>query len=261
MRVPVARKSLGQHFLADRNIAVKIVKALKEHLPGGTVVELGPGGGALTGLLLEAGLELWAIEVDRRMISLLRDRFPQLAPQLVEGDFLKLELNKIFNKPIALVGNFPYNISSQIVLRIFEQRHLIPLVVGMFQREMARRLTAPSGNKDYGILSVLVQATYQVEYLFEVGPQCFIPPPKVYSAVVRMRRREPQLSFPEQLLRKVLRAAFGQRRKQLGNSLRELLPAAFPRNDERLKLRPEQLSVEQWLAFAEALEAAGFERH
>ncbi|MCS6916932.1 MAG: 16S rRNA (adenine(1518)-N(6)/adenine(1519)-N(6))-dimethyltransferase RsmA [Chitinophagales bacterium] len=247
MRVPRARKAWGQHFLADGNIAGKMVAALMDKRPSGPVLEIGPGTGVLTGRLLKAGADLWAIEVDGRMIELLQRQFPQLKQRLIHGDFLQYNFSDLKEAQLSIVGNFPYNISSQILIRVYEWRGQIPLLVGMFQKEMARRIASAPGNKDFGILSVLIQAAYRVDYLFEVSPNCFVPPPQVDSAVLRLERIHPQPSYPDDVLRRLLRAGFGQRRKQLRNSLRHLLPSAFPLTDSRLQLRPEQLTVNDWL--------------
>lgn len=232
-----------------------MVAALLERLQDLPVLEVGPGTGVLTGRLLAAGVDLYAVEIDTRLAGLLVDTFPPLKGRIIIGDFLKYDFADFEDKPVAVIGNFPYNISSQIMLRIFQRRQQVPLVVGMFQKEMAQRLAAPAGNKAYGILSVLLQAVYDIRYLFDVRPTCFVPPPRVNSAVIRLERRQPQPQFNEEHLRRLLRAAFGQRRKRLRNSLQAVLLPELLLADRRMTLRPEQLTVDEWLQLAADTEA------
>ncbi len=247
---PRARKSLGQHFLADENIARKMVSALTRCWPRGAVLEVGGGTGALTGPLLEAGYSVHVVDVDERMIAVLKRKYPSLKASIIHGDFLKYDISAI-GHPVAVVGNFPYHIASQILFRVLEFRGAVPCVVGMFQKEMARRITATHGNKEYGILTVMMQAFYELEYLFDVSASCFVPPPKVTSAVVAMRRIEAPNVVDERRLLRLLKSAFGQRRKQLRNSLHKLLPAFDATHPpEWLFRRAEQLSVAEWVTLA-----------
>lgn len=242
------KKSLGQHFLRDDNIARKIVRSLRIDPPA-TILEVGAGTGVLTRHLLALpGVELFVIEIDRESVSFLREHFPDLGPRLIEGDFLKIDLDKLIPGPFSLIGNFPYNISSQIFFRVLEYRDRIGEVVGMVQREVAERLASPPGSRTYGILSVLLQTFYEVEMLFKVPPGVFIPPPKVTSAVIRLtRNRRTTLECDEQRFVQVVKQAFNNRRKTLRNALKNLnLPAeisALP----LLNQRAEQLSAEQFI--------------
>ncbi len=214
-----AKKSLGQHFLTDLNIARKIADAVSG---GGDVLEIGGGMGVLTQFLLERDdLTLWGVEIDRESIAYMRERFADFHPRLIEGDFLKFDLRERFPDGVKIAGNFPYNISSQIFFKVLENRDLVPEIVGMVQREVAQRIAEPPGSRTYGILSVLLQAWYDIEYLFTVSESVFSPPPKVKSAVIRLRRnRVKELGCDEALFVRVVKAAFGQRRKMLRNSLR-----------------------------------------
>ena len=218
------KKGLGQHFLADKNIARKITGALSgrgyDH-----VLEIGPGTGVLTGFLLEnKSFETHLVEIDRESAAYLKKRFPGISGKIHEGDFLKFPLAGNFSSPLAIIGNFPYNISSQIFFRILENRQVVTEVVCMVQREVAERISSPPGSKTYGILSVLIQAFYRAEFLFSVPPQVFVPPPRVNSAVIRLTRRpEAGLNCNEELFFKVVKRAFNQRRKMLRNSLASFL--------------------------------------
>lgn len=241
-----AKKHLGQHFLTDLNIARKIVDALP--LDGlDRVLEIGPGMGVLTQFLREKTDQLKVAEIDHESVAYLRNQYPEMQDRILDVDFLKADLTTMFNEePFKVIGNFPYNISSQILFRIIEHRALIPMSAGMFQKEVAERVIAPHGNKTYGILSVMVQAYYDVEYLFTVGEKVFNPPPKVKSAVIRLSRRESQeIECDESLFRKVVKTSFNQRRKTLRNSLKPLL------GDKKLPedlggMRPEQLTVSEF---------------
>ena len=215
-----AKKGLGQHFLNDLNIARKIAEAVTG---GGETLEIGGGTGVLTQFLLERDdIRLWGVEIDRESVAYMRDRWPEWAAErLIEGDFLKMDLRERFPDGVRVVGNFPYNISSQIFFKVLESRDLVPEVVGMVQREVAQRIAEPPGSRTYGILSVLLQAWYDIEYLFTVSEGVFTPPPKVKSAVVRLRRNGvKELGCDEALFVRVVKAAFGQRRKMLRNALR-----------------------------------------
>lgn len=248
-----AKKHLGQHFLKDQNIARKIVASLKLDTCR-QVLEIGSGTGVLTQYLLGTpGIIFRAVEIDTESILYLRNKFPAMATDLIEGDFLQLPLNEIFLEPFAVVGNFPYNISSQIFFRILEFRGQIPEVVGMVQKEVAERISTAPGSKLYGILSVLLQAFYQVDYLFTVGEQVFVPPPRVKSAVIRLTRNEhTHLACDETLFFKVVKTAFNQRRKMLSNALKPLtssVPEPFS------GMRAEQLSVAQFEELTNCLQS------
>lgn len=242
------KKSLGQHFLRDDNIARKIVHSLRV-VPPATVLEVGPGTGILTRHLLELpGVELYVIEIDRESIAFLREHYPSLGPRMIQGDFLTADLNALIPGPFYIIGNFPYNISSQIFFKVFEHRDRVGEVVGMVQREVAERIAAPHGSRTYGILSVLLQTFYHVEVLFKVPPGVFIPPPKVTSAVVRLARNDRfTLECDEKHFVRVVKQAFNNRRKTLRNALKNLnLPAEIS-SLPLLDLRAEQLSAEQFI--------------
>ncbi len=246
------KKHLGQHFLTDANIARKIAASVPciSSLP---LLEIGPGKGILTEYLLHAfGENFYAVEIDPEAAVVLKERFPELGERLITGDFLSLSLEDLFPFQVGLAGNLPYNISSQIFFRLLDYYNKIPFMVCMVQKEVAERIASPGGDKDYGILSVLLQAHYSVEYLFTVGEHVFFPPPKVKSAVIRLMRKEtlPDCDFWK--LKNIVKAAFNQRRKMLRNSLSgypELLKK-FPGIAE---LRPENLSVEDFIILAQAL--------
>lgn len=245
-----AKKHLGQHFLRDENIARKIAHSLAHTDQYKQVLEVGPGMGVLTKYLIEQNVfETWVAEVDTESVAYLKAHYPQLAPRILEGDFLRMNLNAQFAEPFAVIGNFPYNISSQILFAVLEHRDRVPELVGMFQKEVAERVAEPPGSKTYGILSVLVQAFYKVEYLFTVHENVFQPPPKVKSAVIRLSRNQTtDLGCDEKLFFRVVKAAFNQRRKTLRNALH-----AFPikpefQQHEYFTLRAERLSVADFVA-------------
>lgn len=213
-----AKKALGQHFLTDQDIARRIVGALQ----GSPVLEVGPGMGVLTQYLINTDLKV--IEIDKESVAYLRKHFPELGDGLIEGDFLKMDLGNVFPGQFSIIGNFPYNISSQIFFKIIDNRDLVPEVVCMIQKEVAERIAEKPGTKTYGILSVFLQAWYDIEYLFTVGSGAFNPPPKVQSAVIRLTRNSrTSLGCDEKLFKTVVKTAFGQRRKTLRNSLKPLL--------------------------------------
>lgn len=249
-----AKKYLGQHFLKDENIARQIA----ESLTGSTkhVLEIGPGMGVLTKYLhANAELDFHAIEIDTESVVYLHDHYPTL--HVIEGDFLALDLNELFCEPFAVIGNFPYNISSQILFKVYDNRNQIPEVVGMFQKEVAERVAAKPGSKTYGILSVLLTAFYDIEYLFTVHEHVFNPPPKVKSAVIRLRRNSTQaLSCDEQLFTKVVKIGFNQRRKTLRNALKQLNMPLDKVPEPLLVLRAEQLSVADFVTITQALESS-----
>jgi 16S rRNA (adenine1518-N6/adenine1519-N6)-dimethyltransferase len=241
-----AKKSLGQHFLKDRNIAARIADSLTG-LGYDSVIEIGPGMGILTGILLERNFkDFRVIEIDNEAVHFLEDNFPQLK-NIIRGDFLESDLDSMFPGRFGVIGNFPYNISTQILFKVLEHRDKIEEVTGMFQKEVAERICAGPGSKTYGILSVLLQAYYNIEYLFTVSEEVFSPPPKVKSGVIRLRRNGiTNLGCNEVLFKRVVKASFNQRRKTLRNSVRavfELRSEDYP----LFHLRPEQLSVDQFI--------------
>lgn len=246
------KKALGQHFLTDRSIAARIAATLDGYR-GIPVLEVGPGMGVLTQPLLADGHDVTVAEIDTESVAYLREAFPQLAGErIVEGDFLTMDLRELMGgKPFCVIGNYPYNISSQIFFKVLDYRDLIPCCSGMLQREVAERLASPPGSKAYGILSVLLQAWYDVEYLFTVDENVFNPPPKVKSGVIRCTRNGvTSLDCDERLFKTVVKTAFGQRRKTLRNSLRGLLPAGCQVDEEAYPVwrqRPEQLGVAQFI--------------
>ena len=248
------KKALGQHFLTDQGVAQAIVAALHSR---GPVLEVGPGTGVLTRYLLQnSEVQLKVVEVDTESVRYLLEHYPQLAPGLYEADFLRLDLSKLFPASFAVIGNFPYNISSQIFFKILDYRQQIPEVVGMVQKEVAERLAAGPGTKTYGILSVLLQAWYDIEYLFTVGEGSFLPPPKVKSAVIRLTRNgRESLACDEELFKKVVKTTFNQRRKTIRNSLKPVLASlpALPAYIPYLDARPEQLSVEEFVELTRSL--------
>jgi len=244
------KKQLGQHFLTDLSIARRIADTLQAPCPV-QVLEVGPGMGVLTQFLLQnTAFNLRLIEIDNESVEYLRSHYPALGDNLIQGDFLKMDLSQLFNdEPFALIGNYPYNISSQIFFKALEHRNRIPLITGMVQKEVAERMAAKPGGKTYGILSVLLQAYYDIEYLFTVPPGVFCPPPKVQSAVFRMRRNQVQsLDCDEAKFKTVVKTAFGQRRKTLRNSLKPLLAPGFDTTDPIFDQRPERLSVADFVA-------------
>ena len=262
-----AKKSLGQHFLTDQGIAKAVVEAL---VPGtvSPVLEVGPGMGVLTQYLLERpDIDLKLVEIDGESVDYLLAHFQDLQGRLLQADFLRLQLEKFFPGEFRIIGNFPYNISSQIFFKVLDYRDRIPEVVCMIQKEVAERLAEGPGSKTYGILSVLLQAWYEIEYLFTVGSGAFSPPPKVQSAVIRLRRNaRTELGCDEALFKAVVKTSFGQRRKTLRNSLKPLLKAKAEREgwdeaqltaftaDPVFDLRPERLSVEDFVLLTGKLE-------
>ncbi|TPD68594.1 16S rRNA (adenine(1518)-N(6)/adenine(1519)-N(6))-dimethyltransferase RsmA [Flavobacterium microcysteis] len=251
-----AKKHLGQHFLTDENIAKKIADTL--HFEGyDNVLEIGPGMGVLTKYLLEKPVNTYVIEIDTESVDYLNANYPKLHNHIISQDFLKYDINKTFEgKQFAIIGNFPYNISSQIVFRALELRSQVAEFSGMFQKEVAERICEKKGSKTYGILSVLVQAFYDAEYLFTVHENVFNPPPKVKSGVLRLKRKE-NFALPcnEKLFFTVVKTGFQQRRKTLRNSLKSLNLSESLREDTIFDLRPEQLDVQQFIAITQKIEA------
>lgn len=245
-----AKKALGQHFLTDLSIAKRIADTLEPY-PNLPVLEIGPGMGVLSRFLLEAGHDLRVIEIDKESVGYLNTHFPQLAGRIIAGDFLQIPLEEYMPEgaQLALIGNYPYNISSQIFFRLLDYRERIPVCSGMLQREVAQRLASGPGSKDYGILSVLLQAWYDVEYLFTVDEHVFNPPPKVKSGVIRLvRNQRTDLGVNEEDFKRVVKVAFNQRRKTLRNSLRAIFGADYAGYaDPIFSQRPEQLGVEDFI--------------
>jgi len=257
-----AKKYLGQHFLKDENIAEKIasILLLKET---NQVLEIGPGTGVMTKYLVEQDIDLIAMDLDKESIDYLNEEFKPLVAlqsrtrsfEVVYADFLKFDLDQLFpGLQFAIIGNFPYNISSQIVFKTLENRERIPEFSGMFQKEVAKRICAGPGSKTYGILSVLVQAYYEAEYLFTVPPGVFNPPPKVDSGVLRLIRKEHQdLGCDDRMFFKVVKTAFNQRRKTLRNSLKSMIPNAIVKEDVIFDKRPEALGVDEFVSLTKKL--------
>ena len=251
-----AKKHLGQHFLKDESIAAAIADTL--NFEGyDDVLEIGPGMGVLTKYLLEKPINTYVIEIDTESVEYLDANYPKLHGKIISKDFLKYNINEVFEgKPFAIIGNFPYNISTQIVFRCLELREQVPEFSGMFQKEVAERICSKKGSKVYGILSVLVQAFYDAEYLFTVDEHVFNPPPKIKSGVLRLRRKENfHLPCNEKMLFSVVKTGFQQRRKTLRNSLKSFNLSDNLKEDTIFDLRPEQLSVEQFIELTQKIEA------
>ena len=248
------KKHLGQHFLTDLNIAKDIVYALS--IEGySKVLEVGPGMGVLTQFLLQQSeYKTSVVDLDAESIEYLKATYPTLGDNIIYGDFLKAPLDEWFNEPFAVIGNFPYNISSQILFKVLDYKDQIPEVVGMFQKEVAERIAEGPGTKAYGVISVLLQAFYDIEYLFTVHENVFNPPPKVKSGVIRLRRNNvDKLPCDEKLFRQVVKVSFNQRRKTLRNSLKPLLTENIDRTLPIFAQRPEQLSVEEFVKLTQML--------
>lgn len=244
-----AKKHLGQHFLTDENIAAKIVDSLSFENYS-QVLEVGPGMGVLTKYLLDKDTETFVAEIDTESIDYLKQHYPKLQDGHFVGDFLKADIAAMFSGQVAVIGNFPYNISSQILFKIIDFYDQIPEMVGMFQKEVAERTAAVPRTKDYGILSVLVQALYDVTYLFTVHENVFNPPPKVKSGVIKLTRNPKEgLAGNEVLFKKIVKAGFGQRRKKLSNSLKAIEIPEAVQNHPFLDKRAEELSVQDFIAF------------
>jgi len=240
------KKSLGQHFLKDENIIHKIVEKLQQEAFT-QLLEVGPGGGALTRHLLQIpGIDFKAVELDDDKIAYLKNAYPALKDKIIAKSFL--DIDPPFTGSFTVIGNFPYNISTQILFKILDWKDEVPVVIGMFQKEVAERAASKEGSKVYGVLSVLLQAFYQVEYLFDVSPQCFNPPPKVQSGVIRLRRKTGTLTVKsERAFNVLVKTAFNQRRKTLRNAVKSLFPADILQ-DELFNRRAETLSVEEYAA-------------
>ncbi len=248
-----AKKFLGQHFLTDERIAERIVESLSTET--NHVLEIGPGMGVLTKYLIKKDeLDFHVVEIDRESVAYLHDHYPTL--DVIEGDFIQYDLTPLFHDTFSIIGNFPYNISSQILFKVFDNRDRVSEVVGMFQKEVAERVAAGPGSKTYGILSVLLSAFYNIEYLFTVNENVFNPPPKVKSAVIRLRRNDVKsLECDEKLFVQVVKAGFNQRRKTLRNALRQLNLPLGRISEETLAKRAEQLSVAQFIEITKTIES------
>ena len=253
------KKNLGQHFLTDLSIAKRIADTVDEPYANLPVLEVGPGMGVMTQYLVEKPRPLKVVEIDRESVAYLNENLPKLRENILGADFLRMDLNEVFGgQQFVLTGNYPYDISSQIFFKMLDNRDLIPCCTGMIQHEVAVRMAAKPGNKQYGILSVLIQAWYNVEYLFTVEPSVFNPPPKVQSAVIRMTRNEVQhLGCDEQLFKRVVKTVFNQRRKMLRVSLKQLLTEnalAVIAQSPFATLRPEQLTIAQFVELTNMIE-------
>lgn len=258
MKLVKPKKFLGQHFLKDLKVAKAIADTV-DLVPNLPVLEVGPGMGVLTQFLITKERPLKVVEVDFESVAYLRTNYPQLENDIIEDDFLKMHLDKLFDGgQFVLTGNYPYNISSQIFFKMLEYKNLIPCCTGMIQKEVAERIASKPGNKSYGILSILIQAWYNVEYLLTVSEHVFNPPPKVKSAVIRMTRNEKQeLGCDEKLFKQVVKTTFNQRRKTLRNSIKPILGKECPlTNDELFNKRPEQLSVEDFIKLTNDVQKA-----
>ena len=258
MRLVKPKKFLGQHFLKDLDIAKAIADTVDAY-PDIPLLEVGPGMGVMTQFLMNKKRELKVVEIDDESVTYLRKEFPQLEDRIIEDNFLKMHLEHTFDgNPFVLTGNYPYNISSQIFFKMLDYKDLIPCCTGMIQKEVAERIAASPGNKTYGILSVLIQSWYHVEYLFTVHENVFTPPPKVKSAVIRMIRNDiHELGCNEALFKHVVKTTFNQRRKTLRNSIKPILGQQCPiYTDPIFNKRPEQLSVEQFVLLTNQVEKA-----
>ncbi len=251
-----AKKHLGQHFLTDLSICQKISDAIQPNDKYKKVLEVGPGMGALTQFLLKReDFDTHVIEIDTESVEYLKNKYPHLNNKIYSTDFLKIDLTQLLgNEPFAVVGNFPYNISTQILFKVLEYKNQIPEVVGMFQKEVAERIAEKPGSKTYGITSVLLQAFYDIDYLFTVDEHVFNPPPKVKSGVIRLVRNEvKQLDCDEIFFKQVVKQAFNQRRKTLRNSLKSLIPETVDKSIDIFSLRPERLSVADFIRLSKLL--------
>jgi 16S rRNA (adenine1518-N6/adenine1519-N6)-dimethyltransferase len=254
--VKSAKKSYGQHFLVHESNASQIAGFIDNLTPGSNVLEIGPGRGMLTKYLLGKSINLKMVEADVDMVNLLKTKYKIPEDQMIHLDFLKLNLSKVFDgAQFVIIGNFPYNISSQIVFKMINSKHIVPEMVGMFQLEMAERIIAKHGGKDYGVISVLTQAFYEGTMLLKLSPSDFNPPPKVNSAVIRLVRKDiTQLDFNERILRNIVKSSFNQRRKMLRNTLKPLVNDQEILADDFFNKRPEQLSVEEFISLTIKLE-------
>lgn len=252
------KKHLGQHFLNDETVCQRMAALLENQADFQKVIEVGPGMGALTKYLLQSDKEIHVVEIDEESVDYLYENYPELRKNIHSRDFLREDLSAMMgNQPFAVFGNFPYNISSQILFKVLDFKDEIPLVVGMFQKEVAERIASPPGSKKYGIISVLLQAFYDIEYLFTVDEDVFTPPPKVKSGVIQLVRNQTKsLKCDHGKFKTVVKTAFNQRRKTLRNSLKSLTPKDFEASkefNELLQKRPEQLSVSEFIWITEQI--------
>lgn len=249
------KKHLGQHFLTDLSIAEKIAKAVTGHRGVKKVLEIGPGMGVLTDFLLQEDWDLFLVDIDKESIAYLHQKYPSLGSKIIDGDYLKENFKNIMKGPYVVAGNFPYNISSQIFFKVLEERDQVTEVVCMLQKEVAQRIASPKGNKDYGILSVLLQAFYDIEYLFTVPPGVFNPPPKVNSGVIRLKRNQVEkLDCNEKLFFRVVKQGFSTRRKTLRNAVKSMGISEELKADTLLDKRAEQLGVEEFIYLTNKIE-------
>ena len=258
MKLVKPKKFLGQHFLKDLQVAQDIADTV-DACPDLPILEVGPGMGVLTQFLIPKGRQLKVVELDFESVAYLRENFAQLGDNIIEKDFLQMDLSRLFGgKPFVLTGNYPYNISSQIFFKMLDYKDLIPCCTGMIQKEVAERIAAAPGSKTYGILSILIQAWYKVEYLFTVHEHVFNPPPKVKSAVIRMTRNDTtDLGCNEKLFKQIVKTTFNQRRKTLRNSISTILDKSHPLSADALfDKRPEQLSVQDFISLTNRVEEA-----
>lgn len=247
------KKSLGQHFLKDENIARKIIGCISDKSKN--ILEIGPGTGMLTKYLLQDDkLQPKFIETDAQSVAFLQENYPEIKEKVIKDDFLKTDLKDFFENDFTIIGNFPYNISSQIFFKVLENRHLVDEVVCMIQKEVAERISTGPGSKTYGILSVLLQAYYRIDYCFTVSEKVFVPPPRVKSAVIRLKRNNVHLECDEELFFKIVKTAFNQRRKTLRNSLKRI-SGDKTLNDDIFNKRPEQLGVDEFVGLTNLMDA------
>ena len=251
------KKHLGQHFLTDKNICEKIAETFSKHQNCNRIIEIGPGMGALTEFLVKRNLDITLMEIDAESIDYLNVNFPKLKERTFDVDFLKCNIQEYMgDKPFSVVGNFPYNISSQILFKCLEHRNQIPEIMGMFQKEVAQRIAEPPGSKKYGILSVLLQTYYKIEYCFTVNEEVFNPPPKVKSGVIRCTRNErTSLPVDEALFIRIVKMSFNQRRKTIRNSIKQLIQGKNLEH-EILALRPEVLSIDQFIELTQLVQGS-----
>lgn len=250
-----AKKSFGQHFLKSEATSARIANALSLKTYN-HILEVGPGKGMLTKYLLEREEHLSVVEADRDMVEYLNTHYPKLKNDIYAEDFLRLDLRQLFNgKPFALIGNYPYNISSQIIFKMLDYKDLIPEMVGMFQREVGRRIAATPGNKEYGVISVLAQSLYDVEYLFTVDKSEFSPPPKVQSGVIRMVRKESIPEYNQKLFKSIVKQTFSQRRKMLRNTMKSFIKGDPLLEDPFFNQRPEAISLDDYIDLTNKVEA------
>jgi len=248
------KKHLGQHFLLDMSVCERIAEAITGVGETKKIIEVGPGTGALTQFLMKLPYETSVVEVDDESVAYLNAYYPALRGRIYEEDFLRMDLKERFGDNFCVVGNFPYNISSQILFKVLDEWECVPELVGMFQKEVAERVASGPGTRDYGILSVLLQVHYEIKYLFTVEPEVFNPPPKVKSGVLRMQRRPaPLVTSQQKEFKQVVKLAFNQRRKTIRNSVKSLLQPGITSENDLFNKRPEQLSVEQFIELTRIL--------